>query len=130
MCVRVSRQQQTREASGEWFGKKGICWHGAIITLPAALCGGEKQEFITVHDVLFSETKQDALTVLSIIESLFVFIKRRWPGITEAVLQTDNAACYVSTLLIGTPRRSAPARTATRCRCGGGATACPRSLAP
>ena len=85
-------QMAFREASGEWFGKKGICWHGAVITLPAV--GDEPQHHVTVHDILYSETKQDAITVLSIVESLLAFVRRRWPHIRRAVLQPDNAACY------------------------------------
>ena len=30
----VAEQQSFREASGEWFGKHGISWHGAVITVP------------------------------------------------------------------------------------------------
>lgn len=109
-----------REASGEWFGKKGICWHGAVVTLPRGLLAGgggravlpheleewvadpsndPKQQFVTVHDILHSETKQDSLTVLSILESLLCLIKRCWTGVTEVVVQTDNASCYCSNML-------------------------------
>ena len=94
-----AEQMAFREASGEWFGKKGICWHGAVVTLPAH--DGAPQQHITVHDILYSETKQDAITVLSIVESLLVFVRRRWPHIQRAILQTDNAACYCSNMMIG-----------------------------
>ena len=83
-----------REASGERFGKKGICWHSAAITLPQH--NDEPQHCVTVHDILYSETKQDAVTVLSIIESLLMFVRRRWPHVENAIIQSDNAPCYCS----------------------------------
>ena len=89
-----------REASGEWFGKKGICWHGAVVTIPKH--GQAEREQLTVHDILYSETKQDAITVLSIVEALLLFVRRRWTFIRKAIIQTDNAGCYISNALAGT----------------------------
>ena len=65
----------------------------------------------SVHDILYSETTQDSLTILSILESLLVMISRRWPHIKKVVLQSDNASCYASNMLIG----ESPSHTAMRC---------------
>ncbi len=93
----LSVQAIYREASGEFFAKRGICWHGIVLTV---LTEGKPISY-TLHDVLHSETKQDSSVVLGILEATLMYVKSKWPHITKAIIQSDNARCYGSNLFIG-----------------------------
>lgn len=90
---------KARETSTEFFGKRGISWHGSIVTLVDE--GGKEQRY-TVHDIMHSDSKQDGFAVLSIVELLLRMVKRTWPHVTECLLQSDNASCYTCKLLVCT----------------------------
>ena len=85
--------QRGREDSTNWFGKRGIPWSITV----AYRRNATSNEYSTrsyVH--VFDSCKQDSLAVTAIIEDTLHRIKAECPEITEARLQSDNAAPYKS----------------------------------
>ena len=97
-CIVV--QAAVREAYADRFGQRGMCWHGAVVTLPDD--DGQPPRHVTVHDVLYTQASPDAFTALSVVETLLAFVHRQWPHVSKAVLQADLSDCYSSSLFIGT----------------------------
>lgn len=95
----LSVQMAAKETTTEYFGKRGISWHGAMVTTHFA--DGTPFTF-AVHDILQSETSQDFFTVAGILETLLLLVKRLFPAVTEAVIQSDNAGYYTASGLHGT----------------------------
>ena len=78
-----------REQMRDFFGKRGKSWHISCVI--------EKQEerfSVQCFVHLFEQCKQDWFAVASIIESLLKTVKTEQPFITEALLRSDNGACY------------------------------------
>lgn len=95
--------QRYREGSTQFFGKRGICWHGAAIVfhdatqLPWAIDAKNGYgRTLYLQDVIENDTTQDAWTALSEIEAVLMFIKKWVPSVQQIVLQSDNGACYSS----------------------------------
>lgn len=95
--------QRYREGSTQFFGKRGICWHGAAIVfhdstqLPWAIDAKNGYgRTLYLQDVIENDTTQDAWTALSEIEAVLMFIKKWVPSVQQIVLQSDNGACYAS----------------------------------
>lgn len=46
-----------------------------------------------------NESKQDRYAVASVLEMILIEVKKLWPSIKTATLQSDNASCYQNSTL-------------------------------
>jgi hypothetical protein len=93
-----------REKQSEWYGKKGLPWHltSAIRRqrTDATLSKADpvkKFEHRTLCHV-FDQCKQDALSVVSILEDVLKRLKANDHQLRFAYLRSDNGACYHSAI--------------------------------
>jgi hypothetical protein len=93
-----------REKQSEWYGKKGLPWHLTFVIrrqrTHATLTPSDvekKFEHRTLCHV-FDQCKQDALSVVSIIEDVLPRLKANDNQLRFAYLRSDNGACYHSTI--------------------------------
>ena len=97
--------KSTRETTVEHFGKRGIGWHGfAIIFYLLDTDGLPYRNIVYIDQILNDDNKQDALTVVGLLEIAISTIILELPFIKEAILTSDNATCYQNhlvTLMIG-----------------------------
>lgn len=96
-----------RETMPENFGKRGMAWHGSSIIF--FVWAKDKDEVykpikkvIYMDQILDKTNKQDALSVLSLIEALAAALIAQFPAdvAIDATLCSDNAGCYLSKLLL------------------------------
>ena len=85
-----------RESQEQFFGKRGISWHVSCLVYSDKK--NEKRTLTFVH--LFDNTSQDALAVLSIIDSIMNHITNKF-GKRNLYFRSDNAGCYHSQMIIG-----------------------------
>ena len=111
---------QYREPQSDYFGKKGISWHIAVISIKKTNnsldeveendntdTSDEEQEDkveplaevkfdhnVFVH--VFDQVVQDSEAVLAILDDILSTIKRTNPSIQNAFIRSDNAGCYHS----------------------------------
>ena len=78
-----------REKQAEWFAKRRINWHVSSVVVRQ-----EESLEVTWYVHLLNSCKQDWLSVLSVLENLFVTIKLQNSGIIKAFLRSDEAGCY------------------------------------
>jgi hypothetical protein len=101
-----------REKTTEWYGKKGLPWHGSMIyslytlseKLEAEAEGKNLANFkINYCDhIATGDSMQDWFSVLSYFEAVLVQIKNVLPHVRRLFIQSDNAKCYRKIeLLIG-----------------------------
>lgn len=98
-----------REKTLEFFGKKGIFWHGIVVFyLPVDVAGsanhtnGTGTELLSMlfyDHIVQGDSKQDVFAVASILEAAFMRLKQHIPENTEVVLLSDNAGCYQNSTL-------------------------------
>ena len=92
----------TRETQPENFGKRGMSWHGGAFWT-YIWCKATKQAIKKTHyinQILDKSNKQDSSAVMSMLEAIAVAIMVNFPHIKEAVVHSDNAACYQNGLLV------------------------------
>ena len=89
-----------REKQSEWFGKKGLSWHLSVVVRQqdADDCSTtddspKKFERRTLCHI-FDQCKQDALTIISILQDLLKRLKIENEKLRFAYLRSDNGACY------------------------------------
>ena len=101
-----------RETTQQHFGKRGISWHGCLLTFFRYIedesmedgddeddvdeVGDAERVNVYVDQILEGTNKQNAMAVLSMIEAAIEAIHHRFPFIKSISLQSDNAACYQS----------------------------------
>ena len=91
-----------RKKTVDHYGKRGISWHGALLHYftyddEYGEAVGQRAYF---DDISFSDNRQDSQAVVSILESLLVRIKEKFPQFKRITIQSDNAKCYMSMDLI------------------------------
>ncbi|XP_040571304.1 uncharacterized protein [Lepeophtheirus salmonis] len=81
------------------FGRQGLSWHGAMVYYR---CSKEKStRKVCYYDhISVSDTKQDWMAVLSIIEGIVMQLKNDLPHIKKVNIHSDNAKCYQNGNLI------------------------------
>ncbi|EFX81178.1 hypothetical protein DAPPUDRAFT_102749 [Daphnia pulex] len=93
-----------REKTVDHYGKRGISWHGAMITFytVVAVDGVHTavQNRYYMDHVVENESKQDITSVISILEAVIIGLKKLFPRLTTIYLQSDNASCYQNTMLL------------------------------
>ncbi len=101
-----------REKTSEFYGKKGMTWHGAMVYSRyteeakevAAQAGKQLEPFnITYYDhISTGDSKQDWFAVLSYFEAVIIRMKKDLPHVKRVYVQCDNANCYRTVpLLLG-----------------------------
>lgn len=104
-----------RERESDWFGKRGMSWHGAAIFVGAdtenAYFGDalersgdpDSREYpyqvYFIDDVLLRDQKQDTLSVVCLLEAVLFRIRKWFPQIRTISFQSDNASAYSGALL-------------------------------
>ena len=93
-----------REKTVDHYGKRGISWHGAMITFYTVVAvDGVRtavQNRYYMDHVVENESKQDITSVISILEAVIIGLKKMFPRLTTIYLQSDNASCYQNTMLL------------------------------
>lgn len=90
--------QRYREGSTQFFGKRGICWHGAAIVfhdateLPWVLdCKDGFGRTLYLQDVIDNDTMQDGWTALSVMESILMFLRQ----VRRNAMRLVGACCVI-----------------------------------
>lgn len=88
--------QLYRESQQDWFGKRGISWHIAVVFRRIE---GELQSQAFVH--IIQSCSQGSLAVVLMMQHVLNILKSQHPEITTAYFRQDNAGCYhcASTIL-------------------------------
>ncbi|PFX21177.1 hypothetical protein AWC38_SpisGene14335 [Stylophora pistillata] len=83
--------QRYRESQQDWFGKRGMSWHIAVVLRQIE---GTLQSQSFVH--LMQSSAQDSLTVVHIWQHILKAIKDEDAGISQVYMRQDKAGCYHS----------------------------------
>ena len=83
---------QFREAQSDFFGKRGLSWHVAVVLRKNVSGQLESQSFIHILE----KRLQDSQTVVPIMAHVLTCLKKQHPEIVEAYYRQDNAGCYHS----------------------------------
>ena len=90
-----------REKTNQFYGKKGISWHGSVVFSPHNPHEGDPvdkdlkyMDMFYFDHILHDDSTQDSDAVLSIFEALLFRLKNNHSHITNIWIQSDNASCY------------------------------------
>lgn len=78
-----------RESQQDWFGKRGISWHIAVVFRRVS---GELQSQAFIH--IIQSCSQDSTAVILMMQHVLKTLKSEHPEITSAFFRQDNAGCY------------------------------------
>jgi hypothetical protein len=95
-----------REKTTDHFGKRGIGWHGNRIEFFIWNNNEEKVEarVVKLDQILSGVNKQDAMTVLALLEAMQAYCSVEFPGADIAYIQSDNAGYYhAKEVVVGIP---------------------------
>ena len=81
--------QLYRESQQDWFGKRGISWHIAVVFRRVS---GELQSQAFVH--IIQSCSQDSTSAVLIMQHVLKTLKTEHPEVTTAFFRQDNAGCY------------------------------------
>ena len=81
--------QSYRESQQDWFAKRGISWHIAVVFRRRR---GEIQSQTFVH--IIQSCSQGSTAVVLMMQHVLKTLKTEYPEITRAYFRQDNAACY------------------------------------
>ena len=81
--------QLYRESQQDWFGKRGISWHIAVVF---RRIDGELQSEAFIH--IIQSCSQDSLAVVLMMQHVLNILKSQHPEVTTAYFRQDNAGCY------------------------------------
>ncbi|PFX13537.1 hypothetical protein AWC38_SpisGene22373 [Stylophora pistillata] len=87
----VLEKERYRESQQDWFGKRGMSWHIAVVFRQIE---GTLQSQSFVH--LMYSSAQDSLTVVHNWQHILKEIKDEDAGISQVYVRQDNAGCYHS----------------------------------
>ncbi len=95
-----------RESQQNYFGKRGMAWHGSmLIYCDPSLSNEETEEKEKrVHyfdQIIENDTVQDFTSVACCLESAIQCIQRQFPFLKRLILVSDNAKCYSGSGLLG-----------------------------
>lgn len=81
--------QLYRESQQDWFGKRGISWHVAVVF---RRIDGELQSQAFVH--IIQSCSQDSLAVVLMMQHVLSILKFQHPELTTTYFRQDNTGCY------------------------------------
>ena len=82
--------QLYRESQQDWFGKRGISWHIAVVF--RRVNGSEIQTQAFIH--VLQSCGQDSTAVVLMMQHVLQTLHEEYPEITKAHLWQDNEGCY------------------------------------
>ncbi|CAB3981551.1 SURP and G-patch domain-containing 1 [Paramuricea clavata] len=85
-----------RESQRDWFAKRGLPWHIAVLTKKND--DGDLQVLTFLH--LFKSCSQDSGAVVAIIHDVLSQLSTIAPEVHTVYLRQDNAGCYHSALTL------------------------------
>ena len=92
--------RSTRETTIEHFGKRGIGWHGfAVVYYQLDDEGNPTRNIVYLDQILNDTNKQDGVAVVALLEVAITAFILELPFIKEAIITSDNAACYQNHLV-------------------------------
>ena len=93
-------ETSSRETTKEHFAKRGMSWHGCLITFYKSDRNGTvTQHNVYLDQILEGGNEQSVVTVMGLLEAALKWIRQFLPDVTNVVLQSDNAKCYNNNLL-------------------------------
>ena len=95
-----------REKTTDHFGKRGISWHGNRVEYFIWNKIEEKVEpcILKLDQILSGVNKQDAMTVLALLEAMQAYCSVEFPGAEIAYIKSDNASYYqAKQVVVGIP---------------------------
>ena len=92
--------QSSRESTQEHFGKRGIGWHGVLIIIFKMENGVPKRHNIYIDQIMMDGTKQDAISVIGLLDAALATIHTEMKEIKSISLQSDNANCYQGSMVL------------------------------
>lgn len=96
--------QHHRESQQNYFGKRGMSWHGCMLTYcdPETITQETRDKKVHYFDqIIENDTVQDFTSVACCIESALFCIKNQFPFLKRLILVSDNAKCYSGNGLLG-----------------------------
>ena len=81
--------QLYRESQQDWFGKRGISWHIAVVFRRLS---GELQSQAFVH--IIQSCNQDSTAVVLVMQHVLKTLKSEHLEVTTSFFRQDNAGCY------------------------------------
>ncbi|XP_062618873.1 uncharacterized protein LOC134280478 [Saccostrea cucullata] len=87
-----------REDSQDWFGKRGISWHIAVVFIKDE----EILKALTYVHIFEGQICQDASVTTAVILDVIHGLRQEYPDISTINLWSDNAGCYKSSETIST----------------------------
>lgn len=99
----------SRETTLEHFGKRGIGWHGALMHVfvneqeedsNGTIVDVVRRKTVYCDQIMCGSNKQDVPAVVAMLESFLWQIKAEVPEVEQIILQSDNASCYQSQMLL------------------------------
>lgn len=87
-----------REDSRDWFGKRGISWHVAVVFKK----DDEILKGLIYLHIFDGQMSQDTSETTSVILDVVKSLNQQYPDITTVHLWSDNAGCYKSSETIST----------------------------
>ncbi len=93
-----------REKTVDHYGKRGISWHGAMITFYTAVSVDGVRTAVPnryyMDHIVENESKQDITSVISILEAAIIGLQKIFPHLTTIYLLSDNMSCYQNTTFL------------------------------
>ena len=87
--------KSTRETTIEYFGKRGIGWHGfAVVYYQLDHEGNTIRNIVYIDQILNDTNKQNGTTVVGLLEVTITAIMLELPFIKNAIITSNNATCY------------------------------------
>lgn len=81
--------QLYRESQQDWFGKRGISWHIAVVF---RRMNGELQSQAFIH--IIQSCSQESIAVVFMMQHVLNILKSQHPEVATAYFRQDNAGCY------------------------------------
>lgn len=95
-----------REKSTDWYGQKGLSWHGGVVTYRTDRDKTQNSEGNEVHlrniyldHVCGNSTDQNAYSVCTILELICRKVREEVPTIKEVIIACDNASTYANNMM-------------------------------
>lgn len=101
-----------RETTRQHYGKRGLSWHGCLVTyyrpkqVTWETSDGTSVEVteaervnVYIDQIMDGDNKQEVAAVGSMLEAALEHVHRELPPIESVILQSDNAKCYNSNTL-------------------------------
>lgn len=92
-----------REKKTDWYGRKGLSWHGYLVTYSTAVPGGGDEDRLYLKDLYLdhlcvNSTEPTAYSVCCILELVCNLVSPLLPPMKYFIIQCNNAVQYANNL--------------------------------